>query len=83
MAKKYVVNLADDERTQRLALPKRGKASARRLSPAHIIKLRYWPSCFRSSRQALNRRTKSPVHASGSADITGAGHRRGGALPRH
>jgi transposase len=37
MAKKYIVNLSDDERTQRLALPKRGKPSARRLSRAHIL----------------------------------------------
>jgi transposase len=37
MAKKYIVNLADDERAQLLALTKRGKVSARRLSRAHIL----------------------------------------------
>jgi transposase len=37
MAKKYIVNLADDERAQLLALTKRGKASARRLSRAHML----------------------------------------------
>ena len=37
MAKKYLVNLADDERAQLLALTKRGKVSARRLSRAHIL----------------------------------------------
>jgi transposase len=37
MAKQYIVNLADDERAQLLALTKRGKVSARRLSRAHIL----------------------------------------------
>jgi transposase len=37
MAKKYIVNLADDERAQLLALTKRGKVSARRLSRAHVL----------------------------------------------
>jgi transposase len=37
MAKKYMVSLADDERAQLLALTKRGKVSARRLSRAHIL----------------------------------------------
>jgi Homeodomain-like domain len=37
MAKKYIVNLADDERAQLLALTKRGKVSARRLSRAHML----------------------------------------------
>ena len=37
MAKKYIVSLADDERAQLLALTKRGKVSARRLSRAHIL----------------------------------------------
>jgi transposase len=37
MAKKYLVNLADDERAQLLALTKRGKVSARRLSRAHVL----------------------------------------------
>jgi transposase len=35
--KKYIVNLADDERAQLLALTKRGTVSARRLSRAHIL----------------------------------------------
>jgi transposase len=35
MAKKYIVNLADDERAPLLALTTRGKVSARRLSRAH------------------------------------------------
>ena len=37
MAKKYIINLAEDERAQLLALTKRGKVSARRLSRAHIL----------------------------------------------
>jgi transposase len=37
MAKKYLVTLTDDERAQLLALTKRGKVSARRLSRAHIL----------------------------------------------
>jgi transposase len=37
MTKKYIVNLAGDERAQLLALTKRGKVSARRLSRAHIL----------------------------------------------
>jgi transposase len=37
MQKKYIVTLADDERAQLLALTKRGKVSARRLSRTHIL----------------------------------------------
>ena len=37
MAKKYIVSLSDDARTQLLALTKRGKASARRLNRAHML----------------------------------------------
>jgi transposase len=37
MAKKSIVNLADDERAQLLALTTRGKGSARRLSRAHVL----------------------------------------------
>jgi transposase len=37
MAKKYIVTLMDDERTQLLALTKRGKVAARRLTRAHIL----------------------------------------------
>jgi transposase len=37
MAKKYIINLAEDERAQLLALTKRGKVSARRLTRAHIL----------------------------------------------
>src|SRR5918999_3084772 len=37
MAKKYIVSLSDDERTQLLALTKRGQASARRLNRAHML----------------------------------------------
>ena len=37
MAKKYIVTLTDDERTQLLALTKRGKVSARRLTRAHLL----------------------------------------------
>ena len=37
MAKKYIINLAEDERAPLLALTKRGKVSARRLSRAHIL----------------------------------------------
>lgn len=37
MKKKYIVTLADDERAQLLALTKRGKVSARRLSRTHIL----------------------------------------------
>lgn len=36
MAKKYIVTLMDDERAQLLALTKRGKVAARRLTRAHI-----------------------------------------------
>lgn len=37
MAKKYLVTLTDDEREQLLALTKRGKVAARRVSRAHIL----------------------------------------------
>ena len=37
MAKKYIINLAEDERAQLLAPTKRGKVSARRLSRAHML----------------------------------------------
>ena len=37
MAKKYSINLAADERTHLLALTKRGKVSARRLSRAPML----------------------------------------------
>jgi transposase len=37
MAKKYIVTLTDDERAQWLALTKRGKVSARRLTRAHLL----------------------------------------------
>ena len=37
MAKKYLVTLTDDEREQVLALTKRGKVAARRVSRAHIL----------------------------------------------
>jgi transposase len=37
MAKKYIVTLTDDERAQLLALTKRGKVSARRLTRAHLL----------------------------------------------
>jgi transposase len=37
MAKKYIVTLMDDERAQLLALTKRGKVAARRLTRAHIL----------------------------------------------
>jgi transposase len=37
MAKKYIVTLTDDERTQLLALTKRGTVSARRLTRAHLL----------------------------------------------
>jgi transposase len=37
MAKKYIVTLTDDERTPLLALTKRGKVSARRLTRAHLL----------------------------------------------
>lgn len=37
MAKKYLVTLTDDERAQLVALTKRGKVSARRLTRAHLL----------------------------------------------
>jgi transposase len=37
MAKKYLVTLTDDERTQLLALTKKGRISARQLARAHIL----------------------------------------------
>lgn len=37
MAKKYLVTLTDDERTHLLALTKRGRVSARKLSRTHIL----------------------------------------------
>jgi transposase len=37
MAKKYSVTLTDDERAQLVALTKRGKVSARRLTRAHLL----------------------------------------------
>src|SRR5262249_50419466 len=37
MAKKYVVELTDDERTQLLALLKKGKAAARKLCRAQML----------------------------------------------
>ena len=37
MAKKYLVTLTDDEREQVLAVTKRGKVAARRVSRAHIL----------------------------------------------
>lgn len=37
MAKTYIVTLTEDERARLLAFTKRGKASARRLSRAHIL----------------------------------------------
>jgi hypothetical protein len=37
MAKKYFVTLTDEERAQLLALTKRGKVSARRLTRAHLL----------------------------------------------
>ena len=37
MAKKSIVSLSDDERTQLLALTTRGQASARRLNRAHML----------------------------------------------
>jgi putative transposase len=37
MAKKYIVTLKDDERAQLLALTKRGKVAARRLTRAHML----------------------------------------------
>jgi transposase len=37
MAKKSIVTLTDDERAQLLALTKRGKVSARRLTRAHLL----------------------------------------------
>jgi transposase len=38
MAKKSLVTLTDDERAQLLALTKRGKVSARRLTRAHLLR---------------------------------------------
>jgi len=37
MAKKYIVTLTDDERAQLLALTKRGKVAARRLTRAYLL----------------------------------------------
>jgi putative transposase len=37
MAKKYIVTLTGDERAQLVALTKRGKVSARRLTRAHLL----------------------------------------------
>ena len=37
MAKKYIVTLTEDERAQLVALTKRGKVSARRLTRAHLL----------------------------------------------
>jgi transposase len=37
MAKKYIVTLTEDERAQLVALTKRGKVSARRLTRAHVL----------------------------------------------
>jgi hypothetical protein len=37
MAKKYIVTLTDDERAPLVALTKRGKVSARRLTRAHLL----------------------------------------------
>ena len=39
MAKKYVVNLTDAERTELLEIVGKGRASARRLKRAHILLL--------------------------------------------
>lgn len=37
MAKKYIVNLTDDERTELLALTKKGKVAARTVTRAHLL----------------------------------------------
>jgi hypothetical protein len=37
MAKKSIVTPRDDERAQRLALPKKGRVPARKLTRAHIL----------------------------------------------
>jgi putative transposase len=37
MAKKYIVTLTDDERAHLVALTKRGKVAARRLTRAHLL----------------------------------------------
>ena len=37
MAKRYIVTLTEDERAHLMALPKKGKVAARKLTRAHIL----------------------------------------------
>jgi hypothetical protein len=67
MAKKYIINLAEDERAQLLALTKRGKVSARRLSRAHIVLQADTGLSEDAIAQALHIGTRRQWNASASA----------------